>query len=253
MSAAPVADSGGARPHRTQSTSARHATQPSQGGRSHAQSYRPSGDPQALANVARRDGEQSNLAQSSSQPRSASRDGGSSSHHPVRSDSVRTGTQSGSRSDRARYTSADATSQPPGTNGMPPDHASGRLPGTTSSSRKRAYITCSTGSWQLGKTIGAGSMGKVKLARNQETGEQVGPYATMLCPNLPLTSVAGCCQNRPTPVYRRTSHACRTRASGSFQGGSNRARSSYRQPGQSPVYLWNERCIPYKLPLVYAL
>jgi hypothetical protein len=176
MSAAPVADSGGARPHRTQSTSARHAAQPSQGGRSHAQSYRPSGDPQALANVARRDGEQSNLAQSSSQPRSASRDGGSSSHHPARSDSVRTGTQSGSRSDRARYTSTDATSQSPGTNGMPPDHTSGRHPGTSSGNRKRAYITCSTGSWQLGKTIGAGSMGKVKLARNQETGEQVGSF-----------------------------------------------------------------------------
>jgi hypothetical protein len=82
---------------------------------------------------------------------------------------------------------------------MPPDHASGRLPGTTSSSRKRAYITCSTGSWQLGKTIGAGSMGKVKLARNQETGEQVGPYAIMLCPNLP--------SNIRCRLLSRSSHA----------------------------------------------
>lgn len=39
--------------------------------------------------------------------------------------------------------------------------------------RRRTTITASTGEWALGKTIGAGSMGKVKLAKNLETGEQV--------------------------------------------------------------------------------
>lgn len=39
--------------------------------------------------------------------------------------------------------------------------------------RRRTTITTPTGQWALGKTIGAGSMGKVKLAKNMETGEQV--------------------------------------------------------------------------------
>jgi len=40
--------------------------------------------------------------------------------------------------------------------------------------KRRTTITApSTGTWALGKTIGAGSMGKVKLAKNAETGEQV--------------------------------------------------------------------------------
>jgi hypothetical protein len=176
MSAAPATDNGAARPHRSQSTSARHAAQPSSG-RSHNQAYRPSGDPQSnLANVARRDGEQSNLANSSSQPRSTSRDRGTSSHNPTRSDSTRGGPPSTSRSDRSdrtRYASIDATSQQPAVNGMPSDHTATRSAAGTSGTRRRTYITCSTGTWALGKTIGAGSMGKVKLARNQETGEQV--------------------------------------------------------------------------------
>ncbi|OAX80152.1 CAMK/CAMKL/KIN1 protein kinase [Emergomyces africanus] len=40
-------------------------------------------------------------------------------------------------------------------------------------SKRRTTITTSSGQWALGKTIGAGSMGKVKLAKNLETGEQV--------------------------------------------------------------------------------
>jgi|TARA_R110002003_G_scaffold198_23_gene15581 hypothetical protein len=40
--------------------------------------------------------------------------------------------------------------------------------------KRRTTITApSTGTWALGKTIGAGSMGKVKLAKHSETGEQV--------------------------------------------------------------------------------
>lgn len=39
--------------------------------------------------------------------------------------------------------------------------------------RRRTTIDAPTGHWDLGKTIGAGSMGKVKLARNRTTGETV--------------------------------------------------------------------------------
>lgn len=38
---------------------------------------------------------------------------------------------------------------------------------------KKTSIQGSTGTWVLGKTIGAGSMGKVKLARKSDGSEQV--------------------------------------------------------------------------------
>lgn len=41
------------------------------------------------------------------------------------------------------------------------------------SGKSRTTIPAQTGNWVLGKTIGAGSMGKVKLARRAEGGEQV--------------------------------------------------------------------------------
>lgn len=41
------------------------------------------------------------------------------------------------------------------------------------SGKSRTTIPAATGNWILGKTIGAGSMGKVKLARRAEGGEQV--------------------------------------------------------------------------------
>ena len=47
-------------------------------------------------------------------------------------------------------------------------------PSASRSGKSRTTIPASTGNWVLGKTIGAGSMGKVKLARRDEGGEQVG-------------------------------------------------------------------------------
>ncbi|CAG8958768.1 hypothetical protein HYFRA_00011612 [Hymenoscyphus fraxineus] len=44
---------------------------------------------------------------------------------------------------------------------------------TGRSGKSRTTIPAQTGNWVLGKTIGAGSMGKVKLARRPEGGEQV--------------------------------------------------------------------------------
>ena len=107
--------------------------------------------------------------------------------YPTRSDSLRTGpSQGGGGSRERRYASIDATSshaappvppQGPPTNGMAADH---RGVGVNPAPRKRTYVTCSTGTWILGKTIGQGSMGKVKLAKNQDTGEQVG-FLLFLC------------------------------------------------------------------------
>ncbi|KAH0544092.1 hypothetical protein FGG08_001710 [Glutinoglossum americanum] len=44
---------------------------------------------------------------------------------------------------------------------------------SSGSKQRRTTINASTGHWVLGKTIGAGSMGKVKLAKKLEGGEQV--------------------------------------------------------------------------------
>ena len=64
-------------------------------------------------------------------------------------------------------------------------------------------IGAPTGQWALGKTIGAGSMGKVKLARNNETGEQVclPREGALTCP-VPFTDAheAGCCEDRAATV-----------------------------------------------------
>lgn len=59
---------------------------------------------------------------------------------------------------------------------MPSSTASNGTRATSTSGtnvRRRTTVDATTGHWDLGKTIGAGSMGKVKLARNKETGEQV--------------------------------------------------------------------------------
>ena len=64
----------------------------------------------------------------------------------------------------------------------PPMH-----PQAASQPKRRTTINTTTGQWALGKTIGAGSMGKVKLAKNMETGEQVSQAESLY---LSLTSVS---------------------------------------------------------------
>ncbi|KAI9839941.1 MAG: hypothetical protein M1819_000133 [Sarea resinae] len=53
------------------------------------------------------------------------------------------------------------------------EHGDRSVPANNGAAKRRTTITAQTGQWALGRTIGAGSMGKVKLARNIETGEQV--------------------------------------------------------------------------------
>lgn len=107
-----------------------------------------------LANVARNDFEQSNVAQ----PPSSSRHRADA---PARSDSTR----NPASASQSRYHPQEMPSS--SSNGT---HAA---PAAGTNVRRRTTIDATTGHWDLGKTIGAGSMGKVKLARNKETGEQV--------------------------------------------------------------------------------
>ncbi|KAL9089604.1 MAG: hypothetical protein Q9165_005636 [Trypethelium subeluteriae] len=106
-----------------------------------------------------------------------SRDRGSTVPHPPRTDSMRAGSRhrTSSATRHQRYGS-DAQNPSAPVDGVAAESGSGRpAPGSSGSQqqRRRTAITAQTGQWTLGKTIGAGSMGKVKLARNQETGEQV--------------------------------------------------------------------------------
>jgi hypothetical protein len=180
MSAAGSTSASRSASHRHQAGPSRAAPNPSTPHRSQSQSYRgPPASPQAgqgnLANVARRDFEQSNVAAPASSHRSGSRDRSGGSSQPTRSDSTRSHQRQSSRTEHARYASIDAAAnQEPPTNGIVRDAGSHGIPPT--GGRRRTTITTSTGTWLLGKTIGAGSMGKVKLAKNAETGEQVGNH-----------------------------------------------------------------------------
>lgn len=169
-------------PNRTRSVAVRSSNSsqpppPTQYSHTKAPSHdrRPPSNYAALDSVARRDLEASNAARvpsrrnpsterSQERPSTATRtesnrrhqrNPSAQSHQRERSDMVGTTT-----SDRADDSSQHAT----GT------HAT---PTAAAQPRRRTTITTPTGQWALGKTIGAGSMGKVKLAKNMETGEQV--------------------------------------------------------------------------------
>ncbi|MCJ1308091.1 serine/threonine-protein kinase KIN2 [Agyrium rufum] len=136
-----------------------------------------------LAAVARRDYEQSNLARPQSSRRSSSKDRASDPVPPptTRTDSTRSH-RSNSKAGHQRYAS-DGTSAaahaagvaqiPAQPTGMVRQHGEGGQQAPSATLKRRTTINTQTGNWSLGKTIGAGSMGKVKLARNMETGEQV--------------------------------------------------------------------------------
>ena len=135
--------------------------------------------PVALANVARRDLETSNVGQPSSCQRSSSRDRPSESRQYHRSDSGRAHHRTHSRPGSSRNStemSAATTAVPNGaTTPVQAENTVERPVPTShvSSGKRRTSIQTQTGTWALGKTIGQGSMGKVKLAKNLETGEQV--------------------------------------------------------------------------------
>ena len=159
---------------------------------SHSHTRRQSSSQQtSLAGVARRDYETSNLARPSSSRRSSDRDRSHPTHPPsTRTESTRSTHRSSSRPGHSRYSSdmsnattlaatAGPTPVPPSSTGRTLVDAGGQ--GSAGPVKRRTTIGTQTGQWSLGKTIGAGSMGKVKLAKNLETGEQVG------APDLVLT------------------------------------------------------------------
>lgn len=135
-------------PQRTQSLATRNASQP------RSASTQSSSNRRALANVARRDQEQSNL--SNDQSAKASMDAARAAMQPLRTPAP------------TRHADVHSPSTPATGGGD-----SSSRPGASQGPRRRTEIKAQTGTWQLQKTIGQGSMGKVKLARHAETGEQV--------------------------------------------------------------------------------
>lgn len=109
--------------------------------------------------------ETSNVAQTSR--RSSSKDRPISS----RTESARTAS-SHHRPSHSRY-SSDMTTTATNGGGPAPVVTPQETRQSGKSGKSRTTIPASTGNWVLGKTIGAGSMGKVKLARRVEGGEQV--------------------------------------------------------------------------------
>lgn len=171
------------RPRRAPSNASKPPTTPGGLPRSNSQTRPSSSQQTALAGVARRDHETTNVARpQSSSHRSSSRDGSYATPTPKRTDSTRESRYTSSRPSHSRNNSrmsaADAGTaaapslQTPAGTRFHPDTAPH---GNSGATKRRTTVTAQTGEWTLGKTIGAGSMGKVKLAKNLETGEQVGP------------------------------------------------------------------------------
>ncbi len=203
------------RPHRTQSSATKAPSTPTGPTRSASHSYShnrtPSPSQQAqLGTIARRDYETTNVARPPSSRRSSSRDRSSwAPAPPTRTESTRSTRRNSSRG-HSRYNSdmgpngGPTSVPPPGTLRTTSDAP---VPGSSGSNKRRTTITAQTGQWSLGKTIGAGSMGKVKLAKNLETGEQVGNH---ICPRLFLTDKDTLLNIRCLlRLLSRLSHDCR--------------------------------------------
>ena len=168
-------------PTRTRSTAQRptsssHHTHRSTS-RSHPHDAPPTAHQAALASVAQKDFETTNVARPPSSRRSSSQD----RPPEYRSDEIRSHQRTSSRPRSSRNSTefSAASTVVNGGSVLPqqahsPSYA--ERPSVANqhpSGRRRTSITTSTGTWLLGKTIGQGSMGKVKLAKNVETGEQV--------------------------------------------------------------------------------
>lgn len=161
-------------PKRTPSTSTRSSVVPPSPHRASSSYHDPPSRREApLQDVLpHRDHETTNVARPSASRRT-SRDGPPSGRpDPDRSGRRRSTSRSNPPSNHNRDGSqmSTTTAAPGGTPSSPGDArhpAGGRPP------KSRTTIPAPTGNWVLGKTIGAGSMGKVKLARRVEGGEQV--------------------------------------------------------------------------------
>ncbi|CAI7628104.1 unnamed protein product [Penicillium bialowiezense] len=161
-------------PHRTRSVAVRPSTTsqppPTHSSHSKTSDRRPPSNHAQLDTVARRDYEASNVARVPSR-REASSDRSQERPSTARTESTRRhqrNPSSGARQRESVDMTPSSTAQGTSQNATDPNAAA-----ATAAPRRRTTITTPTGQWALGKTIGAGSMGKVKLAKNTETGEQV--------------------------------------------------------------------------------
>ncbi|KAJ5301753.1 hypothetical protein PENANT_c002G07180 [Penicillium antarcticum] len=163
-------------PHRTRSVAVRpsNASQPppqTQYTHSKTASHdrRPPSNHAALDSVARRDFEASNVARMPSR-REASSDQSQERPSTARTETTRRHQrQPSSQRQRESFDMSPAAA----TQELAQAATGTNAPAAAAAPRRRTTITTPTGQWALGKTIGAGSMGKVKLAKNTETGEQV--------------------------------------------------------------------------------
>ncbi|KAI9928865.1 hypothetical protein ASPWEDRAFT_106354 [Aspergillus wentii DTO 134E9] len=175
-------------PHRTRSVAARPSTasqsaqqqqyQP-QSYHSHSKSHsydrRPPSNQAVFDNIARRDFEASrgtnpvSSRRNPSKERSQERPSAAYRSEPAKKHQRNLSVQGHQRDSigMAAAGSEGATGAPQPASGS---HAQAAAPVQP---KRRTTITTPSGQWALGKTIGAGSMGKVKLAKNVETGEQV--------------------------------------------------------------------------------
>ena len=132
---------------------------------------------QSLAGVARRDYETTNLARPHPSRRSSSRDGGAyvAPSPAPRAEATRNAHRSDSRPGHHRYSSEIPRTPASASHAGSQSRSRGDAPSHEGSTtmKRRTTITAQTGVWSLGKTIGAGSMGKVKIAKHMDTGEQV--------------------------------------------------------------------------------
>lgn len=159
-------------PSRTQSTRARTAAAAPSPGRASSTYTRPPSSSRLEEILPQKDYETTNVARTSSR-RSSDRPSvarGESSrsgpgHH--KSSSKSTHPHHRQSSDMSE-TSAIANGGGPAPIVTPIESRHGGRQG-----KSRTTIPAQSGNWILGKTIGAGSMGKVKLARRAEGGEQV--------------------------------------------------------------------------------
>jgi hypothetical protein len=197
-------------PHRTRSVAVRssNTTQPPtptnlSHSKTPSQDRRPPSNHTALEGAARRELEASNVTR---MPRRET----SSDRSQERPSTART--ETGRRHQRNPSTQSrqrDSVDMlPSSASQLPPQHATATST-PAAAPRRRTTITTPTGQWALGKTIGAGSMGKVKLAKKYgdwRTGTNVRifvsnyQYNTDYGRRLPLKS---CHDSRPRNIAPR--------------------------------------------------
>lgn len=173
--------------------------------------------------------------------RSVSRHGSSSTHSPQQQQPP----ASGPSADMAQAAAgAPATAHE---NGGSQHHGRSADPRAVAArpTKSRTTIPTPSGKWFLGKVIGAGSMGKVRLATKEDSSEQVRFIFPVLSSIFLLFSILRCApcfpgrlQDHPTGLDRRQQPpAGRKGACRSVQRDQNRTRGCHCHPPQSPIYL----------------